>query len=51
MHGERVNLSPERGALTESTHFVGRAVAAPAADIDGRGQSRWWELNLAGEEV
>jgi NAD(P)-dependent dehydrogenase (short-subunit alcohol dehydrogenase family) len=32
MHGERMNLAPERAALTESTQFVGRAVAALAAD-------------------
>jgi NAD(P)-dependent dehydrogenase (short-subunit alcohol dehydrogenase family) len=32
MHGERMDLSPERAALTESTQFVGRAVAALAAD-------------------
>lgn len=34
MHGERMDLSPERAVLTESTQYVGRAVAALAADPD-----------------
>jgi NAD(P)-dependent dehydrogenase (short-subunit alcohol dehydrogenase family) len=32
MHGERMSLTPERAAMTESTQYVGRAVAALAAD-------------------
>ncbi|MFL6072882.1 MAG: SDR family NAD(P)-dependent oxidoreductase [Mycobacteriales bacterium] len=34
MHTERMNLTPEEAANTESTEFVGRAVAALAADPD-----------------
>jgi NAD(P)-dependent dehydrogenase (short-subunit alcohol dehydrogenase family) len=32
MHGERMDLSPERAGMTESTEYVGRAVAALACD-------------------
>lgn len=32
MHTERMNLTPEQAAQTESTEFVGRAIAALAAD-------------------
>jgi NAD(P)-dependent dehydrogenase (short-subunit alcohol dehydrogenase family) len=39
MHGERMNLTPERAALTESTQFVGRGVAALAADPGVLGRS------------
>jgi len=39
MHGERMNLSPERAALTESTQYVGLAVAALAADPNVIGKS------------
>ena len=34
MHTERMDLTPEEAARTESTEFVGRAVAALAADPD-----------------
>jgi NAD(P)-dependent dehydrogenase (short-subunit alcohol dehydrogenase family) len=39
MHCERMNLSPERAAMTESTEYVGRAVAALASDPEVMRQS------------
>ena len=39
MRGERMNLSPERAAMAESTEFVGRAVTALASDPDVLRQS------------
>ena len=34
MHTERMDLTPEQAAQTESTEFVSRAIAALAADPD-----------------
>jgi NAD(P)-dependent dehydrogenase (short-subunit alcohol dehydrogenase family) len=39
MRLERMNLTPERAALTESPEFLGRAVAALAADPDAHTRS------------